>query len=121
MNKFFIVSIIILNLLVGCINLPTEPNYKNIESSEITYDEGERTSGIIGLSEDGKGFLVTKHFIENRYNNYIKLYGKSIGLDLKPFAGTKKLCDWLYYIDNQHMFYFLNLNKKRMRSQHELQ
>ena len=99
--------------VVGCLNVPLEPNLKIIESNEISYDNGEKNSGIILGAEDKKGFIVTPNFVK-RYNSLIDKYAEYINLSGEKIiyknTGIIKLCEWMYYIDNQHMSYFLYLN-----------
>ena len=78
------------------------------------YDEyGNKTSGIIEVSNDKTGFIVTGHFI-NRFNTMIEKYGKKFQPELKKNQGVIKIDKTNYYfISNQSMGYFLTLNDLR--------
>lgn len=99
----------------GCfiLNNPTEPAPKIIIPEESSYDSGIKNSGIYSTTVNELGFLVSDNFIKryniliNYYTPYINLFDNKIMKDsYKPI----KLTNWLYYIDNQHMSYFLYLN-----------
>ena len=102
-------------ILTGCIYNPTQPVPEVIIPSYYSYDNGLSNYGIYGVSEDGKGFLVSENLIK-RYNLLIDKYAFIINIaDSKDKlfyrnAGVVKLTDWLYFIDNQHFSYFLELN-----------
>ena len=106
-------SILICLLLSGCLSV-TNPTPDIIDSSVISYDEyGNQTSGIISVSNDKTGFIVTKHFID-RYNSMIEKYGKKFAPELKKDQGVSKIDKTdFYFISNQCMGYFLTMNDMR--------
>ena len=112
--KFYSYLFLVL-ILTGCIYNPTQPVPEIIIPSYYSYDNGLSNSGIYGVSEDGKGFLVSENLIK-RYNLLIDKYAFIINIanskDKLVYrnAGVVKLTDWLYFIDNQHFSYFLELN-----------
>ena len=55
---------------------------------------------------------MTPHF-RDRYNAMIKTYGEGFSPELKKDAGTSPRGDGNYFIDKQHMVYFLDMNLKR--------
>ena len=108
-------SFIICVILCGCWNYSfTNPTPDVIHSDQISYDEyGNKTSGIIEVSNDKTGFIVTGHFI-NRFNTMIEKYGKKLQPELKKNQGVIKIDKTNYYfISNQSMGYFLTLNDLR--------
>ena len=101
--------------LYGCAGFSfTNPTPDIIHSDQISYDEyGNKTSGIIEVSNDKTGFIVTGHFI-NRFNTMIEKYGKKFQPELKKNQGIVKIDKTSYYfISNQSMGYFLTLNDMR--------
>ena len=106
---------LILIFTSGCFvfNNPTEPAPKIVVPEEISYNSGMKNSGIYATTVNTLGFLVSDNFIKrynilvDYYTPYINLFDNKIMKDnYKPI----KLTNWLYYIDNQHMSYFLYLN-----------
>lgn len=106
-------SIIICLLLSGCLSV-TNPTPDIINSNIISYDEyGNQTSGIISVSNDKSGFIVTEHFID-RYNMMIVKYGNKFIPELKKDQGVNKIDNTkFYFISNQSMGYFLTMNDMR--------
>ena len=101
--------------LCGCAGFSfTNPTPDIIHSEQISYDEyGNKTSGIISVSDDKTGFIVTESFI-NRFNSMIEKYGKRFQPELKKNQGVVKIDKTNYYfISNQSMGYFLTLNDLR--------
>lgn len=101
--------------LCGCTGFSfTNPTPDIIHSEQISYDEyGNKTSGIISVSDDKTGFIVTESFI-NRFNSMIEKYGKKFQPELKKNQGVAKIDKTKYYfITNQSMGYFLTLNDLR--------
>ena len=95
----------------GCGSIdPYVPDIVPIEEETPSFDGGERNSGIISTYEGG--FIVTAHF-RDRYNALIKDYGETFDPDLKKDKGTSPRRDGNYFIDKQHMVYFLDMNAKR--------
>lgn len=97
----------------GCLWF-TNPTPDIINSEIISYDEyGNQTSGIISVSNDKTGFIVTKRFIE-RYNSMIERYGKKFIPELIQNQGVSKIDKTdFYFISNQCMGYFLTMNDMR--------
>ena len=106
-------SILLCCCLCGCLSW-TNPTPDIINSDTISYDEyGNQTSGIISVSDDKTGFIVTKHFID-RYNSMIEKYGKKFVPELKKEQGVSKIDNTqFYFISNQSMGYFLTMNDLR--------
>lgn len=106
-------SILLCCCLCGCLSW-TNPTPDIINSDTISYDEyGNQTSGIISVSNDKTGFIVTKHFID-RYNSMIEKYGKKFVPELKKEQGVSKIDNTkFYFISNQSMGYFLTMNDLR--------
>ena len=106
-------SILLCCCLCGCLSW-TNPTPDIINSGTISYDEyGNQTSGIISVSDDKTGFIVTKHFID-RYNSMIEKYGKKFVPELKKEQGVSKIDNTqFYFISNQSMGYFLTMNDLR--------
>lgn len=106
-------SILLCCCLCGCLSW-TNPTPDIINSDTISYDEyGNQTSGIISVSDDKTGFIVTKHFID-RYNSMIEKYGKKFVPELKKDQGVSKIDNTqFYFISNQSMGYFLTMNDLR--------
>lgn len=106
-------SILLCGCLCGCLSW-TNPTPDIINSDTISYDEyGNQTSGIISVSNDKTGFIVTKHFID-RYNSMIEKYGKKFVPELKKEQGVSKIDNTkFYFISNQSMGYFLTMNDLR--------
>lgn len=106
-------SILLCCCLCGCLSW-TNPTPDIINSNTISYDEyGNQTSGIISVSNDKTGFIVTKHFID-RYNSMIEKYGKKFVPELKKDQGVSKIDNTkFYFISNQSMGYFLTMNDLR--------
>ncbi len=106
-------SILLCCCLCGCLSW-TNPTPDIINSDTISYDEyGNQTSGIISVSNDKTGFIVTKHFID-RYNSMIEKYGKKFVPELKKDQGVSKIDNTkFYFISNQSMGYFLTMNDLR--------
>lgn len=106
-------SVLICLILSGCLWF-TNPTPNIINSEIISYDEyGNQTSGIISISNDKTGFIVTKRFIE-RYNSMIDKYGKKFAPELKKDQGVSKIDKTdFYFISNQSMGYFLTMNDMR--------
>lgn len=104
---------IILCDCIGCTSW-TNPTPDIIYSETVTFDEyGNQTSGIISVSDDKSGFIVTAHFI-SRYNAMIKKYGKKFTPELENNQGANKIDKTPYwYITNQSMGYFLTMNDLR--------
>lgn len=106
-------SILLCCCLCGCLSW-TNPTPNIINSDTISYDEyGNQTSGIISVSNDKTGFIVTKHFID-RYNSMIEKYGKKFVPELKKEQGVLKIDNTeFYFMSNQSMGYFLTMNDLR--------
>lgn len=106
-------SILLCCCLCGCLSW-TNPTPNIINSDTISYDEyGNQTSGIISVSNDKTGFIVTKHFID-RYNSMIEKYGKKFVPELKKEQGISKIDNTeFYFMSNQSMGYFLTMNDLR--------
>ena len=106
-------SILLCCCLCGCLSW-TNPTPDIINSDTISYDEyGNQTSGIISVSDDKTGFIVTKHFID-RFNSMIEKYGKKFVPELKKEQGVSKIDNTkFYFISNQSMGYFLTMNDLR--------
>ena len=114
LNKI-VIFLICLLCLTGCWNYSfTNPTPDIIHSDQISYDEyGNKTSGIISVSDDKTGFIVTENFI-NRFNSMIEKYGKKFQPELKKNQGTYKIDKTNYYfMSNQSMGTFLTLNDLR--------
>ena len=119
MHQNKIINVLIIAILSfslhGCAGFSfTNPTPDIIHSDQISYDEyGNKTSGIISVSDDKTGFIVTENFI-NRFNSMIEKYGKKFQPELKKNQGTYKIDKTKYYfITNQSMGYFLTLNDLR--------
>ena len=73
-NKFlkFLSLLVLCCILCGCAGFSfTNPTPDVIHSDQISYDEyGNKTSGIISVSDDKTGFIVTESFI-NRFNSMV--------------------------------------------------
>lgn len=111
----FIVFILIALSNSGCTAI-TNPVQGNIESEYISYDEGEQNSGIYAISNDNKGFYVTRHFID-RYQAMLKEYGYKLNIEkMDKNEGIVKINDTTYFIDNQRMQYFLAMNNYRKQN-----
>lgn len=106
-------SILLCCCLCGCLSW-TNPTPDIINSDTISYDEyGNQTSGIISVSDDKTGFIVTKHFID-RFNSMIEKYGEKFVPELKKDQGVSKIDNTqFYFISNQSMGYFLTMNDLR--------
>lgn len=106
-------SILLCCCLCGCLSW-TNPTPDIIDGDVISYDEyGNQTSGIISVSNDKTGFIVTKHFID-RYNSMIDKYGKKFVPELKKEQGISKIDNTeFYFMSNQSMGYFLTMNDLR--------
>jgi hypothetical protein len=103
-------SLLLLSVVVGCSTLSTQPTIIQPISAETetpSYDGAERNSGI--LSDAEGGFIVTPHF-RDRYNALIRGYGNRFSHPLKKDDGVNRRGD-VYFIDNQHMVYFLTMNQ----------
>jgi hypothetical protein len=96
----------------GCGSIVNPDVADHIEKKEETpsFDQGGRNSGII--SEYEGGFIVTPHF-RDRYNGMIKTYGDKFTPSLKKDKGISPRRDGNYFIDQQHMVYFLDMNAWR--------
>ena len=119
MHQNKIINVLIIAILsfslYGCVGFSfTNPTPDIIHSDQISYDEyGNKTSGIISVSNDKTGFIVTESFI-NRFNSMIEKYGKKFQPELKKNQGIAKIDKTNYYfITNQSMGYFLTLNDLR--------
>ena len=117
LNKLVIyfLFLIVCFSLCGCAGFSfTNPTPDIIHSEQISYDEyGNKTSGIISVSNDKTGFIVTENFI-NRFNSMIEKYGKKFQPELKKNQGVAKIDKTNYYfVTNQSMGYFLTLNDLR--------
>ena len=106
-------SILLCCCLCGCLSW-TNPTPDIINGDVIIHDEyGNQTSGIISVSNDKTGFIVTKHFID-RYNSMIDKYGKKFVPELKKEQGVSKIDNTeFYFMSNQSMGYFLTMNDLR--------
>ena len=109
-TTYFLLSLIVV-CGVGCGSIdPYVPDIVPIEEETPSFDGAERNSGIISTYEGG--FIVTAHF-RDRYNALIEDYGETFDPDLKKDEGTSPRRSGDYFIDKQHMVYFLDMNAKR--------
>ncbi len=77
-----------------------------VVQTEASFSEtGEQDSGIIGVVE-GKGFEITKRTAE-RYNDLVLQYKEEL-------VGLSKESDH-YYLSNEGMVLFLDLNQKNQQ------
>ena len=119
MKRIFL-ALIVLAMVSGCSVIET-PDI--IIPDEISYDGGEKNSGVLYASEDGKGFIVTKNLID-RYNGLMTIkYSKKINNEvvttelkdlftppLQENDGVINIDGESYFIDNQFYSKFLLMN-----------
>lgn len=126
LSYFFIrllICLIVIMNFYGCSFINSDDNaIDSIDSNYISYDKGDKNSGILDTSKDGNGFYVTENFVK-RYNSLVDKYGYLIDESLNrrnkvlyENAGVSKIKYNEYFIDNQHMQYFLILNTIKKES-----
>lgn len=121
MKKILLILLFSL-LLCGCNSwIIDTPDY--ILPEEISYDNGVQNAGVLGISSDGKGFIVSKNLID-RYNammdfEYVRVVGneqitiKYKNLFIPPIEkneGVINIDDKTFFIDNQAYSKFLFMN-----------
>lgn len=113
-NNYLINSLLLIIILSGCTifdNTTSNIDNNNYDfRNTISYDEyGDKTSGILSVSPDKKGFIVTPSVV-NKYNILISNYKDLLNIDIKKNDGIYKYDNKNYIIDNKYFEIFLNLN-----------
>ena len=77
LSYFFIrllICLIVIMNFYGCSFINSDDNaIDSIDSNYISYDKGDKNSGILDTSKDGNGFYVTENFVK-RYENVFRYY-----------------------------------------------
>ncbi len=119
--NYYLSNIILIFLLTSCINLnlndDNTTNYKDkidktiYYPTEVSYDEyGNKTAGLIGLTEDKSRYIITKKF-KDRYNTIVNKYKDFTNLykdkdTIKPYYKNNKY----YTIEKYALYEFIRLN-----------
>ena len=81
-----------------------------VESRQASFDGGEQSSGILAAVPGG--FIVTPRF-RARYNGLVATYGGAFLPPLVPDAGLRPGDGDTWFIDAEHMAFFLRMNAWR--------
>lgn len=105
------ISALIFLSLSGCFNMRSNSDNPQPLPNQISYDEyANQTAGIIGLTDDGCRFVLTRLAVD-KYNALIKKYSDITRLNKNEGIKRYEKDNKLYTIEMYAFYEFLRLSK----------